>query len=128
MDRKHKDSVVEAVDRSPAFVVVTPVINGGGLDIGMVRQLLGNRQVMLFDHPGDERPAEVVRHDFHPHLRTALTGNVVDRMLGDTRPGDVATAADAVEQERVVLCPCWQVLTAQVQPRLQLLERMAGRT
>ena len=65
---------------------------------------------MLFDHPGDERPAEVVRHDLHAHLRATLAGDVVNGMLGDTRPGDVAATADAVEQERVVFSPCRQVL------------------
>ncbi|MNH01595.1 hypothetical protein D3C79_608160 [compost metagenome] len=78
---------------------------------------------MLFDHPGDERPAEVVRHDLHAHLRTTLAGDVVNGMLGDARPGDMAATADAVEQERVVFGPRRQVLAAQVQPRLQLLER-----
>ncbi|MNM80524.1 hypothetical protein D3C81_924960 [compost metagenome] len=62
-------------------------------------------------------------HDLHAHLSTALSGNVVDRMFGDACAGDVVAAANTVEQKRIVGCPLRQILAAQVQPRLQLLER-----
>src|SRR5690606_38105548 len=61
-------SVIEAVDGPPPLVVVAPVIARGGLDVGVMRQLLGDRQVVLLDDPGDEGAAEIVRHDLHPYL------------------------------------------------------------
>ncbi|MNV19661.1 hypothetical protein D3C71_1105350 [compost metagenome] len=68
----------------------------------MVGQFLCDRQVVFLDHPGDERTPEIMGHDFYPHLRPTLPGDVVDRMLGDALAGDVAAPANAVEQERIV--------------------------
>ena len=67
-----------------------------------MRQFLRDRQVVLFDHPSDERATEVVGHDLHPDLRATLTGNVVNRVFGDALAGDVAATANAVEQEGIV--------------------------
>ena len=84
----------------------------------MVRQFLRNRQVMFFNHPRDKRAAEVMGHDLHPHLFTALAGDVVDRMLGNALAGDVAATANAVEQEAVVLLAFLEVFAAKIQPGL----------
>ena len=35
----------------------------------MVGQLLRNRQIMLFNDPGNERPAKIMRHDLDPDLQ-----------------------------------------------------------
>ena len=67
-----------------------------------MRQLLRNRQIMLFDHSGDERTPEIVGHDLYPDLCTALAGDVIDCVFGDAFAGDVAATADAIEQKPVI--------------------------
>ncbi|OAH52341.1 hypothetical protein AYJ70_27455 [Pseudomonas monteilii] len=45
---------VKAINGPAPFVIVAHVVAGGGLDIGVMGQFLGDRQIMFFDHPGNE--------------------------------------------------------------------------
>jgi len=82
---------------------------------------------MLFDHPGDERTPEIMRHDLHAHLFAALTGDVVDRVLGNAFARDMAAATDTIEQEAIVLFAFLEVRAAKLQPGLQLGKRPGRR-
>ena len=92
-----------------------------------MRQFLRNRQIMLLDHPRDKRTTEIMGHDLDPHLIAALARDVVNRMLGDAFPGDMAASPDTVEQEAVVLLAFLEVLAAERQPGLQLGKRPVRR-
>ncbi len=62
-------------------------------------------------------------HDLHAHLLTALTGDVVNRVLGDAFTGDMAATANTIEQEAIVLLTFLELLATKRQPGLQFVER-----
>lgn len=92
-----------------------------------MRQLLRNRQIMLLDHPRDKRTTEIMGHDLDPYLITTLARDVVNRMLGDAFPGDMAASTDAVKQEAVVLLTFLELLATKRQPGLKFGKRPVRR-
>ena len=114
---------IEAIHGPTPLVVIAHIVVGRRLDIAVMGEFLGDRQIVLLNHSGNERTSKIMRHDFHPDLRAPLSGDVIDRMFGDALAGDVAATTDAVEQERIVHLALLQLRATQLQPVIQFGER-----